>query len=153
MAKRKTQAEALILGVFAREHSHCWLCGIAEGQRDSGSSYGSTLDYRRLQIHHISKLGRRHEGWNLSRLCELCHMIVEGHVCRNAAGVAYPQVSNANVFWLKKFCDRRLFDWPAIVGSWRNGMPDSPVRPDGVYENMFLRNRGCIPLWSRLDSL
>lgn len=145
--KRTSKDEKLILNVFANTNNFCWLCGISEGKLDQGSSWAGCMDYRRLEIHHISKLGRKHEGWNLSRLCKMCHMIVEGHSVRRGNGEYYPKVSNEHVFHLKKFMDAKHFDFEAIVSSWRNGRPEKPAMPHTDYAEQYKRNRGKFPAW------
>jgi len=149
--KKNTKQEKLILSTFASMHRHCWLCGISEGQRQCGSSYAGLMDYRRLEIHHICKLGRKHEGWNLSRLCKQCHMLVEGHSLRDGSGELLPVVSNENVFWLKQFCDASVYDWEQIVQNWRAGVPNLPEKPDAWFAEQYQKSRSKYPIWFLAD--
>ena len=126
------------LELFAYRWRYCWACGIdPRTQGDKRASHS-----RRLEIHHICKHLRVHEEWNLSRLCSLCHKVVEGWQMTDNAGKKYPQITSANVFWLKRKIDPRHFDWDKIEQQWRVGVPDDPEVIDKFYQCEFLRFTG-----------
>ena len=126
----------VVLGMFAARNDFCWACGIGS-QRDSAIDY-----WRHLEIHHIAKMGRVHEDWNLSRLCKMCHDLAEGHSIR-VDGELLPKLLPKHVFWLKSRIDPRSFDMERLVKQWRVGRPDEPEEPPQWYWEQFKKWQGC----------
>jgi hypothetical protein len=109
MTRRLKAAEKRTLEAFAAEYPFCWACSIREGMRHP------EIDYpRHLVIHHITKHLRRHERWNLCRLCCLCHDLAEGNriviVRPTGRRIVLPTLSLANVLWLKRLHDPEHYD-------------------------------------------
>ena len=126
------------LELFAYRWRYCWACGIKpDTQKDRRSEHS-----RRLEIHHICKHQRRHNEWNLSRLCSQCHKIVEGESLLDINGNKYPPITQANVFWLKQKIDQRHYDFEKLTEQWRVGKPEKPEPLDKFYIREFSRFTG-----------
>ena len=126
-----------VLDRFAHRWLYCWACGISP--RFEGDPL---IDYpRKLEIHHIAKMGRLHEDWNLSRLCKLCHDLAEGHLVR-CNGELLQTLKPKHVFWLKSRIDPRHYDRSRIVEQWRVGRPEKAERPPQWFCRQWERWRG-----------
>lgn len=126
-----------VLERFACRWKFCWACGICPSvQRDTTSEHK-----RRLEIHHICKLNRLHEDWNLSRLCSMCHGAAEGERLLDGGGEPIPMLSQAWVFWLKEIMEPRHYDFERMELQWRVGVPDAPAPIGKWYVKQFQRFR------------
>jgi len=119
---------------FAGEFWHCWACGICMSMRTPD------IDYPRwLETHHIVKRGRSDSRANLSRLCKLCHDVVEGLQVRLANGERMPPLPLSAVLWLKSRWDAEHYDRPLLAALAGRAVPRA-TRPSEWYMRQ-LRDR------------
>ncbi len=96
-----------ILREFAEKYQHCWACGWPSVQY----RYVEKDIWNWLEIHHIVKLGRVHETWNLSRFCERCHRLAELNTIRDSKTKrVLPYLRRENVLWLKNRFDNENYN-------------------------------------------
>lgn len=131
----RNQQERECLGEFAEAWPFCWACGMYNNGTNE-------IDHPRwLEIHHIAKQGRVHETWNLSRLCRLCHDLAEGMSIRHD-GLLLPNLTAANVLWLKSMHDWSHYDRLALYSHWRTMDLPMARQPEAFFWDQYERNRG-----------
>lgn len=104
---------------FAAEQDRCACCWIGRNP---------TLD-RRLEIHHLVKLGRSDERCNLLMLCNECHRLAEGERIR-VAGELLPTLTLGMCLWLKLESDPEHFDLARLTKLRHWNMPPLEMLPD-----------------------
>ncbi len=120
-----------ILAEFARTFDYCWACGVP----------GHRALWPGLQIHHIVKPGRSDERANLSRLCNHCHCLAEGHSIRNDAGILWPWITLPRCLWLKKRIDPRNYDRARLQELYGQSLPRATKVPI-VFLREWAKNQG-----------
>jgi len=134
----RTEREQLILERFAWQFDFCWACGIdPTRQRRADPEYPISLE-----IHHIAKLGRKHERWNLCRLCKLCHDLAERHTIRLRSGLVLPKLEHEHVLWLKSHRDHANYKRAELQKVWRRGKVPRCKRLPKWFTEQFAINRG-----------
>lgn len=116
---RISSADRKTLAIFGETFSACWACGWMPGMPDE-----TEMRWPGLVTHHIAKLGRVNERWNLARLCHLCHLLAEGEIVaimRVGQRVMLPNLTTANMLWLKRRNDTEHYDRAMLQGVWRAG--------------------------------
>ena len=139
-----TDGEARMFEFFMAQFPFCWACRAAEGHRDD--QYTEGLIYpRKLANHHIvGGSGRKHERWNLARLCRLCHDLYHGATVRLDGGEALPNLTFENICWLKKFHDGQWWR-PEELSSLRiTSFSEIELqRPPEFFEQEYARRVGA----------
>jgi len=136
-----TDQERNMFEVFIAQNYFCWSCGVDNVRRRS-TEYTPGIDYPRdLENHHIvGASGRVHIRQNLSRLCTMCHDLVEGDCIRSESGDQMPRLTLENVLWLKMVFDPDWYD-PSVIERLRHQAVDEPLRPPIWFETEFTRFR------------
>lgn len=136
--------EKAVLEDFAYAFSFCWACGTAIGMQRPWN--GGIL--AAMEIHHIVKPGRKHERWNLARLCKVCHNAAENMRVRvkerweSSELVLVPQLTMANVLWLKKVFDAENYDRPAMRRQLMKHWMPNAIKPPSWFEKMYRQVHG-----------
>ena len=97
MAKRATNEEREMYGDFASEFHYCWFCQHRRTR--------PVIDELHI-AHIIGGSGRSHDRRNIIRLCILCHKAQHGERWPGSP----PQLTLANMLWLKKTFDPIYYD-------------------------------------------
>ncbi len=107
---RLTTAQSEMYGNFSLVFDFCWACGFQWGQyRD--------WHYPRLENAHIvGGQGRRHDRRAIVRLCMGCHLLAHGDTVMDEYGDLFPQLSRANLVWLKSIYDPDHYDHDYLDG-------------------------------------
>ena len=140
-----TPREKTILQAFAWHNDFCWACGIDPRRQQDGK-----IDCPRdLQTHHIAKFQRRHEDWNLSRLCHLCHDLAEGHqiaIERNGKRFVLPKLKAEHILFLKHWHDRENWNPVELQKVWRARKMPSLFPPPEWFRVQWALHRRSIML-------
>lgn len=97
MAKRATNEEREMYEEFAQQCQSCWFCTTRHERQLVNE----------LHIAHIiGGPGRSHDRRNIIRLCRDCHRAQHGERWPGSP----PQLSLANMLWLKKTFDPIYYD-------------------------------------------
>lgn len=106
MAHRWTIEDEEMYLAFMWQYQSCWLCGWTEERRDRWSWMISRL----VNAHIVGGQGRRHDRRCLCRLCDACHLLSHGATIKHPRVGRLPNVTRANLLWLKREQDVEHFD-------------------------------------------
>lgn len=83
-------------------------------------------------------------------LCPLCHTLHShtGGRLHRIGGVEFPQLSNANMLWIKHAFDVEYYDPEYLRTLWIGLVPE-PVKPDDWY-GREIRLRRRLTVWSTI---
>jgi len=134
--------ERQTLGEFATEWPFCMACGIA-----AGTDERQRMDHpRNLEIHHLTKIQRRHEKWNLMKLCKLCHDAHHGGgitvLNSRRKRIEIPGLTLANLLWIKRLLDPGNYDRQKMAMFMVRNVP-VVRRPPSWYLEAWNRHRHC----------
>ena len=140
MARKLSDSERAMFEAFMAEHSSCWACGWEPGRVRPISRDNWAAPFK-LENHHIvGGSGRKHLRDNLARLCSLCHRLHHGDRIR-VDGSLLPQLTLANVLWLKARRDWTNFDVGVLDGLAIGVMPEEE-KPDPWFVDGYKTRQG-----------
>ena len=130
MARKLTANEVTLFELFMRDNRCCWSCGWFRGKAKIAPDYAAPV---RLENHHIvGGSGRKHLRENLARLCSICHRVFHGDRIRLDNGELIPEISLANILFMKKFHDGEYYCVDVLNSLAIGIMPDCE-KPDEFF--------------------
>lgn len=134
--KRLTAEQKLMYAQFALDFQFCFCCGINPKKR-----IDSFFPARWLENAHI--LGgpsRTADRRSILRLCKLCHDLAHGSTIKDANKEPLPNLTRANLLWLKQARDGEHFDLDYLNSISIRRMPD-PKCPATWFINEWTRTQ------------
>ena len=131
---RLTLAERTMYEVFMQTFTFCMACGI-----NPKKQIDKFFPVRWLENAHIlGGSSRTADRRNILRLCKLCHDLAHGHTIRDQNKEPLPNLSRANLLWLKHARDSEHFDLDYLNSISIGNMP-TPEEPPAWFMSEFER--------------